>query len=389
MELLHREELAYEAEIREKESWPSSQTFQPPSDETPSDSCAGTLSMAETHSAVSAALAGLRSVTETNKASHGRSRSFRDGMDQSAFQAPGALTPLAASPEGHAHPSESAPPAGFVPRTPPVSMEPRLRNLSPPPPPGSRFMGRGIMRTREAISTCGGQPLPNQANAGSADAGDHTVTVGSVHHAGVNRGIATPPPPPPPPPPPAPGGITMRAPHPLSVISASSVPQSSSSHNNEMFAVKGRYVPHVVCVSLDTTPVPEEIRDATIARGKPPGAVARGYRPRLGQLLEACPLDANKASAVTCVKFSPSTDFCLIGYGVREPVVEGGGNFHPVTAVYRVRGGMDHVSTMLSGDDDVNIARFHPDSGHSFLYGTKQGRVRVLSPRPWNFYGGS
>ena len=184
---------------------------------------------------------------------------------------------------------------------------------------------------------------------------------------------------------PAPGGITIRAPHPLSVISASSI--SSSTHHNETFAVKGRYVPHVVTVSLDTTPIPEETRDISIARGKPPGAVARGYRPRLGQLLEACPLDANKASAVTCVKFSPSTDFCLIGYGVREPVVEGGGNFHPVTAVYRVRGGMDHVSTMLSGDDDVNIARFHPDSGHSFIYGTKQGRVRVLSPRPWNFYG--
>jgi hypothetical protein len=110
-------------------------------------------------------------------------------------------------------------------------------------------------------------------------------------------------------------------------------------------------------------------------------------RPRLGQLLEACPLDGAKASAVTCVKFSPSTDFCLIGYGVREPLVEPNGTqYHPVTALYRVRGGMAHVSTMLSGDDDVNIARFHPDSGYGFVYGTKQGRVRVLSPRPWNYY---
>jgi activator-of-BECN1-regulated-autophagy protein 1 len=47
---------------------------------------------------------------------------------------------------------------------------------------------------------------------------------------------------------------------------------------------------------------------------------------------------------------------------------------------------MTHVSTMLSGDDDVNIARFHPESGHGFVYGTKQGRVRVLSPQPWNYY---
>lgn len=148
---------------------------------------------------------------------------------------------------------------------------------------------------------------------------------------------------------------------------------------------KGRYVPHVITVSLDTSPIPEEL-DLRLPRGRPYGAVAKGYRPRLGQLLEACPLDGSKASAVTCVKFSPSTDFCLIGYGVREPVVEGGGQFHPVTALYRIRGGITHVSTMLSGEDDVNIARFHPDSGHGFVYGTKQGRVRVLSPQPWNFY---
>jgi len=110
----------------------------------------------------------------------------------------------------------------------------------------------------------------------------------------------------------------------------------------------------------------------------------------LGQLLQACPLDGTKASAVTCVKFSPSTDFCLIGYGVREPLVDSHNHnavpYHPVTALYRIVGGMTHVSTMLSSDDDVNIARFHPDSGYGFVYGTKQGRVRVLSPRPWNYY---
>lgn len=120
-------------------------------------------------------------------------------------------------------------------------------------------------------------------------------------------------------------------------------------------------------------------------------SVAHGHQPRLGQLLEACPLDGAKASAVTCVKFSPSADFCLLGYGVREPIATDGEDtrFHPVTALYRVRGGMTHVSTMLSSDDDVNIARFHPDSGYGFVYGTKQGRVRVLSPRPWNYYSQS
>eukprot|EP00980_Cylindrotheca_fusiformis_P015722 scaffold4536_cov49-Cylindrotheca_fusiformis.AAC.1 len=66
-----------------------------------------------------------------------------------------------------------------------------------------------------------------------------------------------------------------------------------------------------------------------------------------------------------------------------------GGNsipLHPVTALYATTPQMTHVSTMLSADDDVNIARFHPHSGMGFCYGTKQGRVKVQSPRPWNYY---
>ena len=139
----------------------------------------------------------------------------------------------------------------------------------------------------------------------------------------------------------------------------------------------GRYVPHVVVVSLDN-------EDGT-----------------LGKVLEATPL-GSKASSVTCVKFSPSAEFCLLGYGVREqrqvqvpnPAANGNGlgdgpgllPFHPVNALYRIRGGMTQVATMLSENDDVNIVRFHPESGVGFVYGTKQGRVRVLGPRPWNYY---
>jgi len=124
---------------------------------------------------------------------------------------------------------------------------------------------------------------------------------------------------------------------------------------------RGQFVPHVVIISLDVDG-------------------------NLGELIEATPL-GSKASSVTCVKFSPSAEFCLLGYGVREnaqPIVEH--NYHPVSAIYRVSGGMKHIVTMLSGEDDVNIATFHPESGHGFVYGTKQGRVRVLSPCPWNYY---
>ena len=121
-------------------------------------------------------------------------------------------------------------------------------------------------------------------------------------------------------------------------------------------------MPHVVVVSLDD-------EDGT-----------------LGKVLEATPL-GSKSASVTCVKFSPSAEFCLLGYGVREQGQNAFGSpYHPVNALYRVRGGMTQVATMLSDNDDVNIARFHPDSGVGFVYGTKQGRVRMLGPRPWNFY---
>lgn len=121
----------------------------------------------------------------------------------------------------------------------------------------------------------------------------------------------------------------------------------------------GRFVPHVVTVNLDSN---DEF-----------------------PVLEATPL-GSKATSVTCVKFSPSAEYCLLGYGVRDNSSSHDQNYHPVTTIYRIKGGMVNVATLLSDDDDVNIARFHPDSGHGFVYGSKQGRVRILSPRPWNYY---
>ena len=226
--------------------------------------------------------------------------------------------------------------------------------LSPPSPPGRRFPG-GLGSNRNGNTNGRGHPgvppPPSQRNVDS--------------HVDPTGGPARPP-------------------HPLSVITGVSTMTDISLY---VASQSGRYVPHVVTVSLDTSRLAPTSTVPSAQRGLIT-SVARGHRPRLGQLIEACPLDGAKASAVTCVKFSPSSNFCLLGYGVREALNENGedSGFHPVTALYRIRGGMTHVSTMLSGDDDVNIARFHPDSGYGFVYGTKQGRVRVLSPRPWNYY---
>lgn len=211
--------------------------------------------------------------------------------------------------------------SGGEPMTPPNPVRPQIPT-TPPSPPGRRWSN--------LAQRYGLRPSNGNSNRSSSNR--------FPQHSEYNS----------PPLPPYP------QPHPLAIIG-----------NNTSEVTDGRYVPHVVVVSLDES--------------------------NLGTVLEATPL-GSRASSVTCVKFSPSAEFCLLGYGVRENAPENaaGGpaetHYHPVTSIYRIRGGMTHITTMLSGDDDVNIARFHPESGHGFVYGTKQGRLRVLAPRPWNHY---
>jgi len=256
----------------------------------------------------------------------------------------------------------------LTPQTPPPSVILPSSALSPPSPPGRRFAG-GLTRraqpehhsSQHGVSRNHGSEQSMQSRQGTSNArliSGSTFLPHPPQSEIQRRGFAT---------------------EALYVLART---LDGSSGTN------GRFVPHVVTISLDTGLPDEEVNVNGESRRGQSGVLRSPYRrPRLGQLLEACPLDGAKASAVTCVKFSPSTDFCLIGYGVREPLLEYNGNqYHPVTSLYRIRGGMAHISTMLSSDDDVNIARFHPESGYGFVYGTKQGRVRVQSPRPWNFY---
>lgn len=135
---------------------------------------------------------------------------------------------------------------------------------------------------------------------------------------------------------------------------------------------------------MDTTPSPMKNGEVKVDPKRTLIEIESMRRqPKLGQLINAAPLDGAKASGVTCVKLSPSAEYCLLGYGVRDnlPSTNGSDPRHPVTALYNVNRGMVHVSTLTSIEDDVNIARFHPESGHGFVYGTKQGLVRILSTR--------
>ena len=168
---------------------------------------------------------------------------------------------------------------------------------------------------------------------------------------------------------------TTHNPHPLSMVAP----------NHPAYEKEGgRYVPHIVTISMDTTPSLSKKGDVKINPKRPLIEFESMRRqPNLGQLVNAAPLDGAKASGVTCVKLSPSAEYCLLGYGVRDnlPSTNGSDPRHPVTALYNVNRGMVHVSTLTSIEDDVNIARFHPESGYGFVYGTKQGRVRILSTR--------
>lgn len=175
-----------------------------------------------------------------------------------------------------------------------------------------------------------------------------------------------------------PRALPVHIPHPLSIVAACHPAHREGG---------GRYVPHIATVSLDTAlppngePLPlhpKIVRTESMRR-----------HPNLGKLLQAAPLDGAKSGGVTCVKLSPSAEYCLLGYGAREniqSVYEHQELRHRVTSLYNVNKGMQHVCTLTCANDDVNIARFHPDSGHGFVYGTKQGRVRVLAKRPWNYY---
>ncbi|KAL3804349.1 hypothetical protein HJC23_011277 [Cyclotella cryptica] len=214
------------------------------------------------------------------------------------------------------------------PRTPPPNSN--FTSLEPPPPPGNRNLPRVYN--------------PNHPNG----PGSNLIT-------------------------------TTHNPHPLSMVAP-----THPAYENE----GGRYVPHVVTISLDASPPLRETEFKMDLTRSIIEMESMRRHPKLGRLLNAAPLDGTKASGVTCVKLSPSAEYCLLGYGVREnlPSVNGNDPRHPVTSIYNVNKGMLHVSTLTSVEDDVNIARFHPESGHGFVYGTKQGRVRILSTRPWNQY---
>lgn len=91
------------------------------------------------------------------------------------------------------------------------------------------------------------------------------------------------------------------------------------------------------------------------------------------------------AHCLTSIQFSPTSEHLLLAYGRRhssllKSVVIDGETTMPIYTileVYRVSD-MELVRVLPSSEDEVNVACFHPSVGSGLVYGTKEGKLRIL-----------
>ncbi|XVF62752.1 hypothetical protein PTKIN_Ptkin09bG0033600 [Pterospermum kingtungense] len=91
------------------------------------------------------------------------------------------------------------------------------------------------------------------------------------------------------------------------------------------------------------------------------------------------------AHCLTSIQFSPTSEHILLAYGRRhrsllKSVVIDGETYVPIYTileVYRVSD-MELVRVLPSAEDEVNVACFHPSVGGGLVYGTKEGKLRIL-----------
>ncbi|GAB2295355.1 hypothetical protein Dimus_029526 [Dionaea muscipula] len=102
-----------------------------------------------------------------------------------------------------------------------------------------------------------------------------------------------------------------------------------------------------------------------------------------GMVLASRPVRA--AHCLTSIQFSPTSEHLLLAYGRRHGsllqsvVTDGETSIHGYTIleVYRVSD-MELVRILPSAEDEVNVACFHPSVGQGLVYGTKEGKLRIL-----------
>ncbi|XP_047319249.1 uncharacterized protein LOC124922569 isoform X2 [Impatiens glandulifera] len=91
------------------------------------------------------------------------------------------------------------------------------------------------------------------------------------------------------------------------------------------------------------------------------------------------------AHCLTSIQFSPTSEHLLLAYGrrhcslLKSVVIDGEMTIpiYTILEVYRVSD-MELVRVLPSAEDEVNVACFHPSVGNGLVYGTKEGKLRIL-----------
>ncbi|XWS39104.1 hypothetical protein CRYUN_Cryun18bG0021600 [Craigia yunnanensis] len=91
------------------------------------------------------------------------------------------------------------------------------------------------------------------------------------------------------------------------------------------------------------------------------------------------------AHCLTSIQFSPTSEHILLAYGRRHSsllksvIIDGETTvpIYTILEVYRVSD-MELVRVLPSAEDEVNVACFHPSVGGGLVYGTKEGKLRIL-----------
>ncbi|CAA2938760.1 WD40 repeat-containing [Olea europaea subsp. europaea] len=91
------------------------------------------------------------------------------------------------------------------------------------------------------------------------------------------------------------------------------------------------------------------------------------------------------AHCLTSIQFSPTSEHLLLAYGRRHSsllksvVIDGDATvpIYTILEIYKVSN-MELVRVLPSAEDEVNVASFHPLVGGGLVYGTKEGKLRIL-----------
>ncbi|XP_050106274.1 uncharacterized protein LOC126585788 [Malus sylvestris] len=165
------------------------------------------------------------------------------------------------------------------------------------------------------------------------------------------------------------------------------------------FSPCGRFLAACVACMLPHTeadpglqsPVPQDSGIATSPTRHPISAHQVMYELRIYSLEEATfglilvSRAIRAAHCLTSIQFSPTSEHILLAYGRRHGsllksiVIDGDTTLpiYTVLEVYRVSD-MELVRVLPSAEDEVNVACFHPFAGGGLVYGTKEGKLRVL-----------